>query len=151
MANVHSYHSNHKLVLLLPPADQGDLNTAWVEPFADGGSAERAVFEIVVGTAGANLDMKLTQATSSGGAGAKDITGAAITAITTTTDLCIKTIEIGPGAMDDKNGFKWVRAEVLVAGASTAVYSVTLIKHRLRYPGTGTQDATYSEQVVVLG
>lgn len=149
MANVHTFNGSSKLQLLIVPAAQASLNTSWVSPFADGGGADRAVFLLTVGAIAGTVAMKITQATSSAGAGAKDITGAAITTVTTSTDESLNTIEIAPGALDDTNGFKWVRAEVTVV-TGTPVYSVTLLKHRLRYPGIGGQDTSYRQAVIVI-
>lgn len=146
MTSYHSFDANHKLELLLPPADQGDLNTSWVSPFVVG-EANRAVFMFVIGAMGASLDAKITQATNSSGGSAKDITGAALTTITTATDNVIATIELAPGSLDDANGFTYVRAEVTVAGASTGIYAVIYMLHSLRYPIAGDQAATYSQYV----
>ena len=146
----HNFDLNNKVDLLIVPADNGDVNTSYVQPFADSTGANGAVFMLVVGAAGGNVDFKLTQATTSGGAGAKDITGAAITALTTSTDECIVTIEIGPGALDDAGGFTYVRGEVTVAGSNTAIYGLVYIRHWLRYPGVGTQPTAYRQQVKVL-
>lgn len=150
MANVHTFNGSSKLQLLIVSAAQGSLNTSWVSPFADGGGADRAVFLLDIGSVSSGtVAMKITQATSSAGAGAKDITGAAITAVTTTTDESLNTIEIAPGAMDDVNGFKWVRAEVTVS-TGTPIYSVIMLKHRLRYPGIGGQDTSYRQAIIVI-
>lgn len=148
---MHTFDKSVKIRSLIVNADNGDLNTPWVQPFSGGASADRAVFMISVGTVGAQLDMALYQATDAAGTGRKAITGAALTQVDSNNDESIKTIEIGPGALDDKNGFKYVRAEVVVAGSATEVYTVALIQHRLRYPGIDDQHASYDEQVVVLG
>lgn len=149
MANVHTFDAHHKVDLLIVPAAQGSLNSSWVQPFADGGSSDRAVFMMVVGAVSANQNFKLTQALTSGGGTPKDITGAAITAITTSTDECVVTIEIAPGALDNLNGYTWVRAEVSVAGG-TPVWGLLMLKHRLRYPGVGGQPTAYRQAVIVI-
>jgi hypothetical protein len=156
MSNVHTFNGSNKVQLLIPCADNGDVNTSWVNPFSDGEGAERAVFLISVGTVGAQLDMTLYQAQDASGTGRKIITDAAITQVSSANDEKVATIEIGPGALDDPNGFKYVRAEVVVAGSATEEYTVLLIKHRLRYPGigwsgVGAQHSTYDEAVTVLG
>lgn len=144
----HTYHTTNHLQLLIIPAAQGTLTSTGVAPFADGGGADRAVFELTLGTlSSGTVDMKLQQATTLGGS-AKDITGAAITQIGTTTDECIKTIEIGPGALDDKNGYKWVTCVVTVS-TGTPIWSLKLIKHKLRNTNVA-QDSSYSEQVEVF-
>lgn len=150
MANVHTFNGSSQLDVLIVPATQGSLNTSYVAPFADGGGADRAVFKLTVGATTEDVSMALYQATDSAGTGRKAITGAAITTITSASDECVKTIEIGPGALDDVNGFKYVRAEVTVAAAGTTPYCVELIKHRLRYPGAVDQPSSYAEAVIVL-
>lgn len=151
MANVHTFSGSHKLTVLLPIASQGDLNTSWVSPFADGEGADRAVFKISVGALTEEVDMALFQATDSNGTGRKVIVGAEVTQLTSSTDERTRTVEIGPGALDDANGFKFVRAEITVDGAGNELYSVEMIQHRLRYPGNFEQAASYDEAVIVLG
>ena len=153
MANVHTFNGSNRLRQLIGLAAQGSLNTNWINPFASSGSngdADRAVFVIWVGTLSDDVDAKVTQAQDATGTGAKDITGAVWTTFTTTEDERFRSVEIGPGALDDANGFSFVRVEVTVA-SGTPVYGVFQINHRLRYPGIGGQDATYDEQVIVLG
>lgn len=142
----HKFDENVFVDVLITNAAQGSLNTSYVTPFADGGGANRAVFALLIGAASADVDFKLEQATSSGGGGAKDVTGASITTITTSTDECFVTIELGPGALDDKNGYKYVRGVVTVAGG-TPVYSVLLFKHAMRRAGEFTQGSNYTQQV----
>lgn len=148
--NPHTFHLNSPVQLLIDPADQASANSSWVAPFASGYRAERAVFIMPVGTIAAEeIDLKITQATDSSGTGAKDITGAAITQITTAGGNEVVSIEIGPGALDDANGFKYVRAEVTVDNAGAEPYAVLLVKHRLRHAVSDAIDSTYSQYVVV--
>lgn len=149
MANEHTFAENNEVELLIVPAAQGSLNTSWRRPFADGGGAERVVYFLVIGATAGNTDFKLQEATTDGGT-PSDITGAAITALTTSTDEVMVSIEIGPGALDDLNGYKWVRGVVTVA-SGTPPYCVFSIKRRLRRPGEFTQPSSYSQQVLVLG
>lgn len=149
MTNIHSFDLNNLVDLPVVPATNGDTNTSWVQPFADGYGADRAVYVLVLGAAANTVDFKLTQATSSGGAGAKDITGATVTQITTSTDEGLWTIEIGPGALDDLNGFTYVRAEVTVGSTDTAVFGIMYIRHRLRRPGEYDQPTAYKQSVRV--
>lgn len=149
MANYNTFSENHQVQLLLAPADQGDLTTSYVAPFADGGGANRATFFAVIGATTEEFDMSLLQATDSSGTGSKAIAGAAITQITSSTDEVIVSIEIGPGALDDIGGFKYVAAQVVLDGSGTCPYTVFLVKHQLRRPGDFTQDATYAEAIEV--
>lgn len=155
MSNTHTYHTSFKEGILLPLASQASANTAYVSPFAlsgySGVQANNAVFKIYVGAITQNVSLALFQATDSSGTGRKAISGASITAFTSATDLAFKTIEILPGALDDTNGFRWVRAEVTVAAAASELYMVVLQTYRLRLNGTVTQPSTYTESVLVTG
>lgn len=148
MANIHTLNKHVNRRLVIPIATQGDINGAWEQVFLDG---DRVEYLLNVGTIGSDtIDLKLTQATSSGGAGAKDITDAAITQMAAATDDdLIRTIDIGPGALDDVNDYIYVRAEVLVGGSGTEPYGVTRNAYRLRTPGVTAQHATYDEQIEV--
>lgn len=148
--NPHTFHLNSPVQLLIDPADQASANSSWVAPFATGWRAERAVFVLTVGTIAAEeIDFKVTQAQDASGTGAKDVTGAAITQISAAGGNEVATIEVGPGALDDANGFKYLRAEVTVDGAGAEPYSVLLVKHRLRHAVSDAIDSSYSQQVVV--
>lgn len=151
MASFHTFNENVRVDLLLPPATQGSLNTAWIQPFANGGGGNRTLFLLTIGATTENVTAKVTQATSSAGAGAKDVTGATITAVTSSTDNVIVTIDLGPNALDGTNGYTWIRLEVTVAAAGTTPYSVAELRYVNRYPGNFEQADSYAEAVVVLG
>lgn len=126
-------------------ASQGDANSSWVQAFQNG---NRLAYLIQVEVVGTSVAAKLQQATSSAGAGNKDITGAAITTITAAgSGKKFATIEIGPGAMDDKNGFIYVQCQVDVTG--TCTWGVMRLEYWLRNPGEIDQDASYVEAVAV--
>jgi len=68
------------------------------------------------------VDFKLQQATSSGGAGAKDITGAAITQIVKASgDNKVAQINLNTDSLDVANGFRYVSMIVTVGVASSYV------------------------------
>lgn len=155
MANVHTFDGSHKVRVLISPAGQGSLNSAWVAPFSTSGvagDADRAVFFLLAGTLDADdtIDVAIFQAQDANGTGAKAITNATLTTVTDDNDEAIKSIEIGPGALDNVNGFTHVRVQVTVANG-TPVWGLFQVNHRLRYAGVGGQDATYDEHVIVLG
>lgn len=155
MANVHTFDGSHKVRVLIDPAAQGSLNSAYVAPFSTSGAsgdANSAVFFLLTGTLDADdtIDVAIWQAQDAAGTGAKAVTGAVLTQVTDENDETIKSVEIGPGALDNVNGFTHVQVRVTVANG-TPVWGLFQINHRLRYPGTGGQDATYDEQVIVLG
>lgn len=147
MGNIHSYDKHFSPKVMDPIAQQSSANTAWELAFADDAMANRWMAEINFGAIGTSLDAKVTQAQDSSGTGAKDVTGAALTQILTALQNGLATIDIGPGALDDKNGFKYVRVEVTVVG--TTVWGVNTCRYDLRNPGKLAQDATYRQQVRV--
>lgn len=149
-----SFDQSNLVVLLDPPAAQTSANSSWLQPFADSKGADRAVFMLVSGiVANADVVLALYQATSTGGAGAKAITGATAT-ITNPSTGSIATVEIGPGAMDNdtdasdgNSNYAYVQARV--TANSSDVWGLIYIRHNLRYPGRFDQDTTYSSQVRV--
>lgn len=145
---IHSFDKNNLLILLDPPASQVGANSSWLQPFADAKGADRAVYMLVTGIVASNtVAFELWQATTSGGAGAKVITGTTITPIQIASTGEIVTVEIGPGAVDDKNGYTWVQGRVTSAAANP--FTLIYIRHNLRYPGYYDQDATYTQQLRV--
>lgn len=97
----------------------GAQNSDWV----DVGDFEHLMAIVSVGTMGttATIDAKLQQATSSGGAGAKDITGKSITQLTQASpdDSDKQAIINCRGAeLDVANGFRYVR--LVITGGDTA-------------------------------
>lgn len=163
MANVgHTFDGSFLPTLLIGPADQASANTSWHAPFADGRGATRATYLLVVGTLSAEeVDFKLRQATDSSGTGAKDVIDwegnvVKITQITTSTDFCVKTVEISAGALDLNNGYKYIQGVVTVDNSGTENYTLLLLQHGLREAGslaagTANADATYTESVIAIG
>jgi hypothetical protein len=147
----HTFHTENELQVLISPADQASTNSAWVAPFATGYRSDRAVFILSVGVVATDtVAMSIKQATDSSGTGSKAITGASITTITGSTDNVVVTIDVAPGALDDANGFKYMRAEVVVSGSGSEPFGLLLNKYRLRHAGIAAAlDDSYSEQVVV--
>jgi hypothetical protein len=126
-------------------ASQVSANTSWIQAFARGNRLAYKVWAQVVGT---SVAAKLSQATDSAGTGAKDITGAAITTITAAgSGKKFALIEIGPGAMDDKNNFAWVRLVATIVG--TCTWGVERMEYELRSPGEIAQDASFVESIAV--
>jgi hypothetical protein len=78
----------------------------------------------------ATLNAKFQQASDSGGTGAKDVTGAAITALTQagTDDNKQALINLDQGSLDFNNGFRYVRLSVTLgtAGADAAAFVLGL-------------------------
>ncbi len=142
-----SEHSFLDLVypaLLDPPASQGDAQTAYIAPFADE-EVDRYAFLLSWGAVGTSIDAAVLQATSSGGAGEKAVTGAVMTLTNVANKWMV--IDIGPGALDIKNGFHYVSLSVDVEG--TVVWQVLGFGYKARYPGTKAAHTTQHEDVRV--
>lgn len=121
-------HTNSKisegLALLgsIDPVSQGagTVTTGWVS--AANFLSFLAVISSGVLGASATLDAKIQQATDSGGTGAKDITGKALTQIVKASgdnkqamiDFCVQDL-------DTNNGFSYVRISVTVGTAASLV------------------------------
>ena len=101
--------------------------TAWIN-MAD----QDAILAIIQGEiVGTSLDAKLEQATDNSGTGAKDITGLAITQITTDDEgACI---ECYADSLDLANNFDHVRASYTTVGATTLVTATVVSCDQERY------------------
>lgn len=99
--------------------------------------------------ASATINAKLEQATSSGGAGAKDVTGKAITALTQagTDDNKQALINCSQYDLDFANGFKFVRLSMTVATA-TSDAGALLMGFDARYNTASDNDATTVDEIV---
>lgn len=144
---VKSFDQHNLVYLLDAPSNQVGANSSWVQPFADGKGADRAVFMLIAGAVGSNdVVLQLYQAQDNAGTGAKIITGATAQ-VTTTNANGVCTVEIGPGALDNvvdedgKSTFTWVQARVTASSAED--WTLLYFQHNLRYPGKYDQDATY--------
>lgn len=117
--NVLGSHSIAVAAVVSPASvAPGAVNSAWV---AAGGFA-RLMAVLKTGTLGAaaTVDMKLEQATDAAGAGAKDITGKAITQIVKATgDDKQAIINLRPEELDKNNDFDHVRISITVAAAAS--------------------------------
>lgn len=77
--------------------------------------------------ASATIDAKLQQATDSGGTGAKDITGKAITQIVKASgDNKQAMISMKEADLDTENGFRFVRLSITVGTAASQVSAMIL-------------------------
>lgn len=147
MSSTHSFDKHNIVKLLDPVASQVSANSTPIQPFAGGTySADRASFFLDFGAVGTSVVMTLTQGTTVAFGTTKAITGAAVTVLNATENGMVS-VEIGPGALDDANGYTWVRAEVVATG--TCVWGTFVVLHRLRHAGLTTQDATYQQQIRV--
>lgn len=102
----------------------GTVTTGWVD------QSQYLTLMAMINTgvlgASATVDAKLQQATSSGGAGAKDITGKAITQIVKASgDNKQALINLKEADLDTEGGFRWVRLSITV-GTATSLISAAI-------------------------
>lgn len=100
------------------------VDGAWVK--ADGHSRIVAMLDVGLIAATGTLDLKLRQANTAGGGGAKDITGKAITQMIDTADNKFRWIELRTDELDLANGFFWVSTRLVAATAASLVSLVVL-------------------------
>lgn len=85
-----------------------------------------ALFQTGLIAAGGTMNAKLEQATSSGGAGVKDITGKAITQLADTADNLNFCIDLRADELDIPGGFIFVRLTITPATAAALVSGLLL-------------------------
>lgn len=130
----------HKEVLLGPAVQATATST-----YKSVQDCKRILVRLAYGASDGVFDMKVVQATSSAGAGSKDITGAAITQLSATDDNKQAEIEIDVDALDE--GFTHVAVTVTAAGTTTAF--VELFKLMNKKPVT--QPAALVQTKLVTG
>lgn len=137
------------LVGVINPQSAGAaVNSGWV----DASQFENFLAVVSVGamTAGATVDAKVRQATSSGGAGAKDITGAAITQLThaAPNDNSQAFINVNAAQLDTNNGFTFLELVVTPAGNTSLVSAeVYGVDAKQPAPGGANNAATLTQIV----
>lgn len=114
------------------------------------GQFERFAFALDVGATDQGIAFKVVQATDSAGTGSKDITSAAITALTATDDNKQVLIEVQTAKLDINNGFNYVACTTTLTGGSATVgHSVFYGINPKVAPVT--QPAAFVQQVLVAG
>lgn len=106
----------------IAPVSQGvgSATSAWVS--VKNAHALMAIINTGVLGAAATVDAKIQQATSAAGAGAKDVTGKAITQIVKATgDGKQAIINFRPQDLDTNGGFEFVQLSITVAAAASLV------------------------------
>jgi hypothetical protein len=136
------------ILAVVNPASQGagTANSGWIPVSL----FDRIVAELMVGAFGASatVDAKFQQATSSGGAGAKDITGKAITQMVAAGGNNRQAIvEVSETDLDVNNGFAFVQFSVTVGTAATLI-AATVKGVNARYQPASAYNATSVAQVV---
>lgn len=125
----------------------GTVTSGWV----DMSKFHAALAVVGVGdmVATSTVDAKLEQATSSAGAGAKAITGKAITQLTQagTDDNKQALIDVRPEDLDRDNGFRFVRLSMTVAAAASDAFGLLLGLYPRYGIGTANDLASVDETV----
>lgn len=117
----------------------GTVTTGWVDQSLF--FAVMALIQTGVLGASATVDAKIQQATSSGGAGAKDVTGKAITQIVKASgDNKQALINLKEADLDTEGGFRYVRLSITVGNAASLI-SATLFGALPRYQPVAHQAA----------
>lgn len=124
----------------------GTYTTGWVDAAKFGCLLALISAGDMVATS--TLNAKIEQATSSGGAGAKDVTGLAITALTQagTDDNKQAIINITQGDLDRNNSFRYVRLSMTVATAACDAAGF-LLGFDARYGAADANDATTVDEI----
>ena len=122
-------------------------STAWVDASLWGNLLGTVSLGVISATG--TVDAKLQQATDNAGAGAKDITGKAITQLTQAGGGSGKQAEINlkPDELDINNGFKYVRLSITPATAA-ALITGTLLGFDARYGPADTGDAATVVEII---
>lgn len=123
------------------------VTTAWI-PAADYANYAAVICAGVLG-ASATLDAKLEQATNGSGAGAKDVTGKAITQLTKagSDDNKQAIINLKPSELDVQNGFTHFRLSITVGTAASLIAAMVLGFGKRYGTGSSGDDASVDEIV----
>lgn len=142
------FPEGHAIMATLDPASQaaGTYTTGWVS-MANVHQLTALIQTGVLG-ASATVDAKLRQATSAAGAGAKDITGKAITQIVKASgDNKQATIEVRDTELDVNNGFAFVQLSLTVGTAASLVSAMLLGFNPVYVPASASNQAGTVQQV----
>ena len=125
----------------------GTLTTGWIDMAALRG----LMAVIMVGDLGtsATIDAKFEQATSSGGAGAKDVTAKAITQLTQAGTDSNKqaVINLRAEELDRNNGFRYARLS-MATGTAASDSAAVVLGFNARYgPASDSNVATVDETI----
>lgn len=137
------------VVAALNPASQaaGTATTGWID-MQDWFQA-MAILSVGAIAAAGTVDAKIQQATSAAGAGAKDVTGTAITQLTDagTDDNKQVVINVRQEDLDFNNSFRWIRLSVTTAVEAALISAIVLGLHP-RYGAANAQDASTVDEIV---
>lgn len=141
-----SMHERFQIVASYPAlTDNAALSTSWI----DAGDALRIFGLVLVGATDTTTNAKFQQASDSSGTGAKDVTDAAITQVTSSGDNRHCSIELDPSKLDAANGFSWVRLTITAGDGTTGGNIAGVVMAEKRHQPV-TQAAAYAEQIMVV-
>ncbi len=128
------FTEGHRLDAIHPASRTSDVATFGWKSMRD---YHKAVVVIDVGAIGAKgtVDFKLTQATDENGAGAKDITGKAMTALGESDDNNLVAVELDASELDVTNGYDYINGELSLGGAVAILCQALLIRYQSRFKG----------------
>jgi hypothetical protein len=135
------------LLAVISPVSQGvgAATSGWVD-MRDMHRLLAVIQTGVLGTA-ATVDAKLQQATSSGGAGAKDISGKAITQLVkASNDNNQATIDLLADELDVANSFRYVQLSITV-GAAASLIAGQVLGQADQLPASAFNPAAVVQQV----
>lgn len=137
--------AKRNLIQAINPAlvNNTTASTGWV----DARNCTHIFAFVAIGVTDTTVDAKLQKATSSGGAGVTDVSGAAITQLSATDDNKQASISIDPSELAT-GSYTHVRLLVTVGNGSTGAYVSGLLLMADRHMPP-TQPTTYVEQVVL--
>ncbi|MCU0515229.1 MAG: hypothetical protein MUE40_21965 [Anaerolineae bacterium] len=125
MSDLALFTEKNEVLAKIDPASYGTAqNTGWASLSTHGRAV--AVMQVGLIAATGTLDFKLQQAKDSGGTGAKDIPGKAITQLADAADNVVRVIEIKTDEMDVSGGFTHIRAVATPATAASLLSVVIL-------------------------
>jgi hypothetical protein len=146
-AGNRSFAARNKLVVAVPGlVNDATLATPWT-PMTD---SVRVVAGVLLGVTDIGVSAKLEQALDVSGGTPKDIPGAAIVPFTAIQDGTYATIDCEATALDEHNGYTYVRLLITVASgvAGGNVAGFLLLPTRHAPPA---QPAAYAQQIEVAG
>jgi len=136
------------IVATIDPVSQGaaTVTTGWISMALF--HSLTALIQTGVLGASATLDAKFQQATSSGGAGAKDVTGKALTQIVKASgDSKQATIDLRDTDLDVAGGFSYVRLSLTVGTAASLVSAVVFGNNPVYVPASASNQAGVVQQI----
>ncbi|QPI73926.1 hypothetical protein [Sphingobium sp. Cam5-1] len=125
----------------------GTVTTGWVDMQKFG--TLLAILAVGALGADATVNAKIEQATDNAGAGAKDVAGLAITALTKagTDDNKQVLVNLRQEDLDKNNAFRFARLSVTV-GTAASLISAVLLGFNARYGAATDNDATTVDEIV---